>query len=209
MTGEIFLFDDTVLPPVCEKEILRYSAAGGDADETKALLRRCLVALPHDTFCYRVCAAELTLQAVTQEEINLGFAVWKSRDLARYLTDCERILLFAATVGTGIDRLILRHSRTSPTAALLYSAIGTERVEALCDIFCKKIAERYDNNTLKPRFSPGYGDLPLAVQADVFRVLGCTQKIGLTLGAGGLMSPTKSVTAIVAIHNRGEQDEHT
>ncbi|MBQ9801713.1 MAG: hypothetical protein IJW51_01400 [Clostridia bacterium] len=199
MTGEILLFDGTALPPPCEKEILRYSAAGGDTEETKALLRRCLAALPHDTFCYRVCTAELPLRAVTQEVTDLGFAVWKSRDLARYLAGCERILLFAATVGTGIDRLVLRHGRTSPATALLYSAIGTERVEALCDAFCKKMAERYENNTLKPRFSPGYGDLPLSVQADVFRVLGCAQKIGLTLGAGGLMSPTKSVTAIVAI----------
>lgn len=54
---------------------------------------------------------------------------------------------------------------------------------------------------LKPRFSAGYGDLPLEVQKDIFRVLDCPRKIGLTLNDSLLMSPTKSVTAIVGIED--------
>ena len=53
---------------------------------------------------------------------------------------------------------------------------------------------------LKPRFSPGYGDLPLSMQTDIFRVLDCPRKVGLTLNNSLLMSPSKSVTAIMGIH---------
>ena len=42
----------------------------------------------------------------------------------------------------------------------------------------------------RPRFSPGYGDLPLTVQKDFFRVLDCTRKIGLSLNDSLLMSPS-------------------
>ena len=52
---------------------------------------------------------------------------------------------------------------------------------------------------LPPRFSPGYGDLPLSLQRDIFRVLDCPRKIGLTLNESLLMSPSKSVTAIVGL----------
>ena len=52
----------------------------------------------------------------------------------------------------------------------------------------------------RPRFSPGYGDVDLAVQKDFFRLLPCT-RIGLTLMDTLIMSPEKSVTAFVGITN--------
>ena len=49
------------------------------------------------------------------------------------------------------------------------------------------------------RFSPGHGDLPLALQTDIFRALDCPRKIGLTLNGSLLMSPSKSVTALFGV----------
>ena len=86
----------------------------------------------------------------------------------------------------------------------MFQSIGAERIETLCDAFCKDISSEL-GVTLKPRFSAGYGDLPLEAQKDIFRVLDCSKKIGLTLNDSLLMSPTKSVTAIVGIGgNEGE-----
>ena len=53
--------------------------------------------------------------------------------------------------------------------------------------------------TLKPRFSAGYGDLPLATQKDIFSALGLDKNLGVLLGDGLLMTPTKSVTAFVGL----------
>ena len=52
---------------------------------------------------------------------------------------------------------------------------------------------------LRQRFSPGYGDLPLQAQRAIFDALQCHKEIGLYLNESLLMSPTKSVTAIVGI----------
>ena len=60
---------------------------------------------------------------------------------------------------------------------------------------------------MKPRFSPGYGDLSLEMQRDIFRVLDCPRKIGLTLNESLLMSPSKSVTAIIGISGEEYQQE--
>jgi 5-methyltetrahydrofolate--homocysteine methyltransferase len=72
-------------------------------------------------------------------------------------------------------------------------------VRELCDEFCKDIKAELNVN-LKPRFSPGYGDLDLSCQKDIFKLLDCSKKIGLTLNDSLLMSPTKSVTAFVGIY---------
>ena len=52
---------------------------------------------------------------------------------------------------------------------------------------------------IRDRFSPGYGDLSLALQKDIFAVLDCPRKIGITLNESLLMSPSKSVTAIIGV----------
>ena len=59
----------------------------------------------------------------------------------------------------------------------------------LCRDFGKEIP-------LRPRFSPGYGDLPLAMQREIFAALPLEKALGLTLGENLLMTPTKTVTAI-------------
>ncbi len=139
---------------------------------------------------YKVCYRYFPLK-ISDNFLDLSFASTYSSDLAKNLSGCNEIVLFAATLGIGIDRLILKYTKISPIKALLLQAIGTERAEALCDIFCKEIKGR-------PRFSPGYGDLPLELQKDIFYVLDCN-KIGLTLNESLLMSPSKSVTAIVGL----------
>ncbi|MBR3258643.1 MAG: vitamin B12 dependent methionine synthase, partial [Eggerthellaceae bacterium] len=46
---------------------------------------------------------------------------------------------------------------------------------------------------------PGYGDLPLEVQPDLLGLLDASRRLGITLSDSLLMSPTKSVTAIVGL----------
>ena len=122
------------------------------------------------------------------------------REALRY-AGCREAVLFAATVGVGLDRLIARYGAVAPSRAVMLQAIGAERIEALCDVFCNTLAVE-ENRALRPRFSPGYGDLPLDTQREIFRVLDCQRKIGLTLNDSLLMSPTKSVTAIVGLCDR-------
>lgn len=176
-----------------KKEISRY--AGNLQDE--ALLDECISEVS-GKLVYNVCYQKFT---ITKDctTLNLGFAQTNSADLAKNLHGCDGIFLFASTVGIEIDRLIMKYCKISPVKALIFQAIGAERIEKLCDQFCKDMAKE---GTLKPRFSPGYGDLSLNLQKEIFAALDCGKNIGLTLNDSMLMSPTKSVTAIVGIISR-------
>ena len=173
-----------------KKEISRY--AGNLQDE--ALLSECISEVS-SKLVYNVCYQKFPVNK-QGNKLYLGFAQTNSADLAKNLDGCDGILLFAATVGIEIDRLIIKYSKFSPVKALIFQAIGAERIEKLCDQFCNDMAKE---EKLKPRFSPGYGDLPLDLQKEIFAALDCGKNIGLTLNDSMLMSPIKSVTAIVGI----------
>ena len=186
-------------PDVSRREILRYMGCRGSHNEFDELIDRGL-ATALDAAKYEVCFARFPI-AVSDGEVDLGFARVCSRDLAKNLDGCDSAVVFAATVGLEFDRLIAKYGRTSPSLALCIQAIGAERIEALCGVFCRELADSLaiDGKKLRPRFSAGYGDLPLELQRDIFRALSCQSKIGLTLNDALLMSPSKSVTAIVGI----------
>ncbi len=173
-------------PPLDRREILRYAGVRGDAPEIEKILDECLDEAA-DKLTYKLCFEEFPL-TFGADSVDLGFAQTSSDALRRALGGCSSIILFAATVGIGIDRLIARYASISPVKSLLFQAIGAERVEALCDSF-----------STSPRFSPGYGDLPLELQRDIFAALDCPRKIGLSLNESLLMSPSKSVTAIIGV----------
>lgn len=200
MSGDRVTVFTPNVPPICEREVLRYMGAKDATDAVTALLRECMEEAK-SCFTYRVCWR--TFEVRTDDTaIDLGFAQCESAALRRNLVGCKEIVLFAATVGIGIDRLITRYSRLSPSRALVFQALGAERIEALCDAFNDQVKEEYQKqgNTLRPRFSPGYGDLPLSLQRDIFRVLDCPKQIGLTLNESCLMSPSKSVTALIGVY---------
>lgn len=182
-------------PPLSRREIIRYAGGGEDSGETAALVSHCISeALPQMT--YKVCYKSYPVSA-KGNELDLGFARVVSDNLQNNLKGCGSILLFAATVGIEIDRLIMKYGRISPAKALIMQAIGAERIESLCDVFCEELKK--EGLPIRPRFSPGYGDLSLELQKEIFSALDCPKRIGLTLNSSMLMSPTKSVTAIVGI----------
>lgn len=181
-------------PPFCEKEILRYAGCKNPDSEVLSLLHSCQEKV-RTKLSYKVCYRELPL-SVSESSCDFGFFTLHSKNLAGNLNDCKSVILFSATVGIEIDRLIAKYGRLSPSTALMLQAIGAERIEALCGAFCANMAEE-KNVVLRPRFSPGYGDLPLEAQKDIFAVLECEKRIGLFLNDSLLMSPSKSVTAFV------------
>ena len=110
-------------------------------------------------------------------------------------------MCFAATIGIAIDRLISKYNHISPVKALFMQAIGAERIEALCNLFNSEIRDEAvaKGGTTRPRFSPGYGDLPLEVQKEFVILLDCSRRLGVTLNESLLMSPSKSVTAVIGV----------
>lgn len=185
-----------------EQEVWRYSGYLGLAESVDEELKKLFNEVKEElknSFSYKACYRRMN---ITWEDDmpQLPFAV-DSKDLAKCITGSSEIVLFAVTIGLDIDRMIARYQRFSPTKALLMQAYGAERVEVLCDVFCNEIKAMVAEEGLScsARFSPGYGDLPLEVQKDVFRLLDCNRQIGVALNESLLMTPSKSVTALFGI----------
>ena len=193
------------LPPVNRQEALRYAGVRQEIPEVTALFEECL-ALCQNSLTPRACYAVYPI-ARKEETLDLGFASVQSSALRRNLAGCDEMILFAATIGLEMDRLIARYARLSPARSVMLQAIGTERIETLCDTLEEMwIAQGYQ---LRPRFSPGYGDLPLDLQTRIFEALDCSRRIGVSLNESLLMSPSKSVTAIVGVgEENGERCAH-
>ncbi len=186
--------------PYQDKEILRYLCMRGDSGELHTLLDECK-ALCRNAQDNAVCYTVLPV-TICNDTVDFDRFSCVSRDLAKTLCGCNEAILFVATAGFGIDRLIKKYATVSPARAFVLSAIGSERAETLCDTFCQDMKEQYGD--LRPRYSPGYGDLPLTLQTEVFRVLGVERAIGVTLGESLLMTPSKSVSAIIGIGGGGQ-----
>lgn len=203
------IFVKTYSPPaVDQKMILHYAGTKYDDllyDQISLLLKE---SLPF--FSYKVAYCRLPIR-IENTTIDLSFAKTDSSDLAKNLSGCSEIILFAATIGLQADRLISKYSRLSPAKALLIQAIGTERVEGLCDFFCAELKNELRSEGLapRPRFSPGYGDLPLSLQKEIIARLDCTKNIGISLSQQLLMTPSKSVTAIIGLEEIKSNEHHT
>ncbi len=182
--------------PVCDNEILRYAGCKNADENTVKLINECLAEVKNK-LTYKVCYGEFSVK-VKDNICVFGDFSFKSDDLAKTLKNCTKAVIFAATVGVEIDRLILKYGKLSPAKALLMQAIGAERIETLCDAFCLDLKKEYGTG-LTMRFSAGYGDLPLESQKQIFQILNCEKRIGLTLTDSLIMSPAKSVTAIVGL----------
>ncbi len=149
----------------------------------------------------RVCAAEVDISR--NHELHLGSLTTDSRGLETVLNGCDRAILFAATLGAGVDRLLMQAALRSPAHQFVADAAASALVEALCD--------RAEQDLCGPRahthrFSPGYGDLPLTLQPALLNLLDAHRQIGIALTDSLLMTPTKSVTAILGLRNPSQKE---
>jgi len=184
------------------REVLRYAKCRDAGEVEQRLIDECVAELGEVKG--RVCAIAFPVKRGDSSNLDLGFCKLDSKDLCKCLKNCDEIVLFAATIGMEIDRLIRKYSHLSPARALIFQALGAERIEAVCDAYCKQMREELADEGLDatPRFSPGYGDVGLEVQRDIFRVLDCQKSVGISLGENLFMQPSKSVTAIVGVKRK-------
>ena len=132
--------------------------------------------------------------------------MFRSQKLADNLAQCDKVILFAATLGIDADKLLQRYEIMNMAKASVAQACGAACMEAYCNLVQEQIREQYkaEECYLRPRFSPGYGDLSLLNQNIFFRLLNCTQKIGLTLMDSFIMAPEKSITAFIGLEKAKE-----
>lgn len=194
-------------PDVDRREVARYlgyrgaepdaAMAAGIEDALKALAA---AAEP------RHIARRFPLRWRGETTIAIEGLVIESRALAKNLKGCEEAFLMAATLGIAPDRLIARAQAAGEMGrAMLLQAASAAMIEAFCDQINDGLRGEVarEGLSLRPRFSPGYGDFSLESQAGLFQLLGVQKHVGIALTDALLMIPTKSVTAVIGIAKDG------
>ena len=138
----------------------------------------------------------VSVQMKSDNICDLGFGDIESYDLAKTLKGCNEAYILGVTIGIGADRLISRLAVTSPAESFITDALASAAAESLCD-YADSILRGEGEKPF--RFAPGYGDMPLSYQPAVLEALNADYTLGIQLNGSLLMTPMKSITAILGI----------
>ena len=180
-------------------QVCRYLGCLGEPDPALAERVRALTAQAEEAAQPRTVSRVFPLTFLGGDKLALGPLAVESAALGKNLAGCEEVILFAATLGVGVDRLIARANAGRVSDAAVYQAAGAALIEEVCDLAWEDLrrAGEAEGWHLRPRFSPGYGDFPLACQGELLSALRAPETIGLTASDAMLLLPSKSVTAVM------------
>lgn len=137
---------------------------------------------------------------------NLEIAEIKinSANLKNLLKNSDECCLMAVTLGHEVDREIFLSQQRDISDGLIFDACASVMADVICDELEDEIKKDLSVN-LTPRFSPGYGDVPLNISDEIIDVLNATKYIGLSVTRSGMLSPVKSITAFAGIINKNSE----
>ena len=134
--------------------------------------------------------------ALEREAPIIPRSVWKRTRLKG-----ADVVFLCGTIGAEFDAWQRRLSVLSAADALLSQQIGLAAVEKVMDELENEVKVKVEGEGLKlrPRRSPGYGDLPLSLSRTILAELDAARTIGVSITDSDLLVPSKSVTAICEI----------
>ena len=151
--------------------------------------------------CARLCCTKTGRPTVAVQGTN-STAAGSAKQSASLLLESLSQRAFtgaaAATLGAQVDALIRRAQVRDMEQALWLDAAASAAIEEVCDTAQRQIAEQL-GQSLTHRFSCGYGDLPLSIQPQLCTLLDSAKSIGLSVSHSSMLTPVKSVTAILGI----------
>jgi len=130
-----------------------------------------------------------------------GSIIFKSQVIARLLERCEKVAVFALTIGNHLGEMVCQLARDKfVLQASVLDAVGSIAVEKVADFVQDRISEVAGARGLctSRRFSPGYCDWNIGQQRMLFWALGGDTG-GIRLNGRCLMIPQKSISGIIGI----------
>ncbi|MBE7003633.1 MAG: methionine synthase [Ruminococcaceae bacterium] len=184
----------------CRDEALRYLRVRGEPPEPlREQVERVCAELAESfppRFVYRAFPLDFSAEGV----VLTGSGVTLAGTLARrMLSRCDTAALLVCTLGLGFEQRLRALTSRDMGEAVVWDACGSAWVERGCEQAEDELRTRFPGRYLTDRFSPGYGDLPFDVQPAVLSALNAARRLGVVLGESLMMTPSKSVTAIVGV----------
>lgn len=144
------------------------------------------------------------------ECIEIASMKIQSKNLGHNLKGCEKVTLLGATLGVRVDQLMKRYTYTNMAKTVVLQACAAAMLEEYLDNWQSELAKELgrENYGLRPRFSPGYGDFSISHQGEILTILDAPKKIGLSMTEGNMLTPLKSVTALIGLkrYEKGMDD---
>lgn len=190
------------LLPINKKEVIRYLKYGDQTPDNTvmSLIESCeeeLIKKLEPRFVYRVFDIKTNSdKTVSPEGADI---VFEGNDIKAHLEGCSKLVMMCITLTSEADRIIKIAGITDKAKALIFDALANAAAEQVCDRVQEMISEELPGYCQTSRFSPGYGDFPLNTQEQFLNVLDAGRRTGVSLNARYLMTPMKSVTAVVGL----------
>ena len=185
-----------------KKEILRYSGhRGGDIPVHIDRLAEQFREKIKQNISPRHISARYSLQQV-DDGVLLGNGVkLMGQDIKKHLADCDECYVICATVGIQADGFIRSSITAGSVYGLMADAAATAAVESYCDSIENSLRHQLmaEKCYLTWRYSPGYGDFPFTQQPQILAMLQADKLVGVTCNNSCIMTPSKSVTAVMGI----------
>ncbi len=181
------------------RDIYRYLGCrdGHPSEDLQRLVEDSLAELEQKVAPRRIYRV-FPLEKAAGDTVRFGGLTLISRDLAAFLQSCTALALLAVTLGPQADACIRRWETMEMSRAVVFDACASALAESAAEE-CQREAEASSGLYAVGRFSPGYGDLPLEEQGRLLALLDASRRIGLTLTAGGMLVPVKSVVALAGL----------
>lgn len=130
--------------------------------------------------------------------------------MEKHMVGAVAAAVMAVTAGMGVERELRRLSLTDPVEQVIFDAAGTTTVERAADACEASVVAWARERGLYAnfRFSPGYGDMPLETQPVLLATVDAQRRLGIALSKSLLMTPTKSVTAIIGLFEEPQPSSH-
>ena len=194
------------LEPISKSEAARYMGVKGQPDgQVMELLDSAEPIIRENIspkYVYRETALRIDDSGVHAEGMG---AVLAGQDIRKHLSGCNRIIVMAATLTSESDKLIRQAAVTGMADSLAMDCLCSAAIEQVCDRAEEEIFSVINAPYRTWRFSPGYGDFDIHHQDDILRMLDTAKKTGLTMTDSYMLTPTKSVTAIIGISDTQEK----
>ncbi len=145
---------------------------------------------------YRCAYVRIAVDLSEENVCRFDFAEIASKNLYRNLQGCREAFVIAVTTGLEVDRLLKKLNILSQAEHFVTDGLSSAAVESFCDMVSSRLKTGL---SCANRFSPGYGDVNLTVQKPLLDRLCAAETLGITLNTAYLMTPVKSITAIMGI----------
>ncbi len=183
-----------------QKEALRYLKYGNNLpdENIQQIMNECekkLLSVIKPRYTYKVFDIKIS-DKVYLENCTLTL---NGNDIKKHLENCSKAVLMAVTLSADTDKFIRNSQISNMTEAVILDSMASVCTEQLCDEVEEEIHKNFPQYFHTWRYSAGYGDFPISIQSDFLDVLDAQKRIGLCVTSSNILTPKKSVTAVIGL----------